>query len=147
MEKPAGGKCMVSLGLVVAQFYEELAAAMEGRADESISDHAAEITERVYLRGVYDTPLAADRLARRDDIDAVAVLGVVVSGDTDHDQIVARTAARKLSEVSLRRDTPVAFGILGPGMSSAEAYDRIGYAAEAVTVASETVEALPDAVE
>lgn len=32
-------------------------------------------------------------------------------------------------------------------MSSAEAFDRIEYAAEAVTVASETVETLPNVVE
>ncbi len=36
--------------------------------------------------GSYDTPLAADRLARRSDIDAVAVLGAIISGDTDHDR-------------------------------------------------------------
>ena len=137
---------MVSLGLVVAQFYEELAAAMEERADKNIRGEETEITERIYLRGVYDTSLAADLLAHRNDIDAVAVLGAVISGDTDHDEIVAQTAARKLSEVSLQRDTTVAFGVLGPGMSSAEAFDRIEYAAEAVTIASETVKALPDPV-
>lgn len=134
---------MITLGLIVAEFYEDLAASMEATAGESIADENADIVETVYLRGVYDSPLAADRLARREDIDAVAVLGVVITGDTDHDQVVAHAAARKLSDVSLDRDTPVTFGIIGPEMSAAEARERIEYGAEAVPIAVETVKRLP----
>jgi 6,7-dimethyl-8-ribityllumazine synthase len=134
---------MSSLGLVVADFYEELAEEMEEQAREMVDPLDAEIVETVHVRGVYDSPLAADRLARRDDIDAVSVLGAVITGDTDHDQVVAHTAARKLSDVSLDRDTPVTFGILGPEMSAAEAHERIEYGADAVPIAVETVEELP----
>ena len=134
---------MVSIGLVVAQFYEDIAEVMEEQALENASRLDVEITRTVSVRGVYDTPLAADRLARRDEIDAVAVLGAVITGDTDHDQVVAHTAAQKLSDVSLQRDTPVTFGVIGPAMSSAEAYERIDYGAEAIPIAVETVEELP----
>lgn len=134
---------MTSLGLVIAQFYEELAAEMEARALEKIEGQAAEITETVSVRGVYDAPLAADRLARKDDIDGVAVLGAVITGHTDHDQVVARTAASKLSDISLDHDTPVTFGVIGPGMSPAEAHERIEYGAEAVPIAIELISELP----
>lgn len=134
---------MTSLGLVVARFYPELATSMEERAEELLADRDAEIVERVSVPGVYESPLAADRLARRDDVDAVAVLGAVITGDTDHDQIVTHAAARKLGDVSLDRDTPVAFGVVGPGMSAAEAHERIEYAAAAVESAIDTAEALP----
>jgi 6,7-dimethyl-8-ribityllumazine synthase len=134
---------MSSLGLVVADFYEELAESMEEQARELVDPLDADIVETVHIRGVYDSPLAADRLARRDDIDAVSVLGAVLTGDTDHDQVVAHTAARKLSDVGLKRDTPVTFGILGPEMSVAEAHERIEYGADAVPIAVETVEELP----
>ena len=134
---------MVSIGLVVAQFYEDIATSMEEQARQSIENLDAEISRTVSVRGVFDTPLAADRLASRDDIDAVAVLGAVLEGNTDHDQVVAHTAARKLSDVSLRRDTPVTFGIVGPAMSGAEAHERIEYGADAVAIAVETVYALP----
>jgi 6,7-dimethyl-8-ribityllumazine synthase len=134
---------MVSLGLVIAQFYDDIAESMEEQALEKASRLDAEVVQTVAVRGVYDSPLAADRLARKDDVDAVAVLGAVLTGDTDHDQVVAHTAARKLSDVSLQRDTPVTFGILGPAMSAAEAHERIEYGAEAVPIAVETVDALP----
>lgn len=134
---------MVSVGLVIAQFYETMAEEIEEQAHERISERDAEITTTVYIPGVYDSPLAADRLARCDRIDAVAVLGAVVTGDTDHDQVVTHTAADKLGDVSLDRDTPVTFGVIGPDMSSAEAHERIEYAVNAVDAAVDTVGELP----
>ncbi|WP_415379879.1 6,7-dimethyl-8-ribityllumazine synthase [Halosimplex sp. TS25] len=134
---------MSTLGLVVAEFYDDLAAELEAQARAAADERDASVAKRVGVPGVYDTPLAADRLARRDDIDAVAVLGVVITGDTDHDQVVAHAAARQLSRVSLDRDTPVAFGVQGPNMSGAEARARIEKGADAVHSALDTIEALP----
>jgi len=134
---------MTAVALVVAQFYEEIAESMEQTAHESLAASDAAIVETVSVPGVYDTPLAADRLARRDDVDAVAVLGAVVTGDTDHDQVVAHTAAQRLSDVGLGRDTPVTFGVIGPEMSAAEAHERIEYGADAVPIAAELAETLP----
>ncbi|HET7324888.1 MAG TPA: 6,7-dimethyl-8-ribityllumazine synthase [Halococcus sp.] len=134
---------MPSLGLVVAQFYEELATDMEQSAREAAAERGAEITEMIPVPGAYDAPLAADRLARKEGIDAIAVLGAIVSGDTDHDQVIARAVAQSLSNVSLDRDKPVAFGILGPGMSGAEARERVEYGARAVESALDQLEALP----
>jgi 6,7-dimethyl-8-ribityllumazine synthase len=133
---------MVSVGLVIAQFYETMAEEMEEQAHERIAERDAEITT-LHVPGVYDSPLAADRLARCDGIEAVAVLGAVVTGDTDHDQVVTHTAADKLGDVSLDRDTPVTFGAIGPDMSAAEAHERIEYAVNAVDAAVDTVEELP----
>ncbi|WP_336325932.1 6,7-dimethyl-8-ribityllumazine synthase [Halovenus sp. HT40] len=125
---------MVRLGLVVAQFNKDRPITMEmaEQAREAAADRGAEIVETLEVPGSYDTPLAADRLARREDIDAVAVIGAIVTGDTDHDQVIADAAAQGLTDVSLDRDTPVALGITGPGMSQDEAVARIDYGATAV---------------
>ncbi|MFB6311409.1 MAG: 6,7-dimethyl-8-ribityllumazine synthase [Salinirussus sp.] len=124
---------MVRLGLVVAQFDKRggVTAEMADRAQAAAEQRDAEVIETINVPGSYDTPLAADRLARRDDIDAVAVVGAIVSGDTDHDQVIADAAARGLTEVSLDRDTPVTFGVTGPGMSADEAAARVDYGAQA----------------
>lgn len=135
---------MVVLGLVVAQFYEDIAAELESRARERAEALDATVAETVRVPGVYDATLAADRLARRDDVDAVAVLGVVVTGDTAHDEVVTHASARLLGEVSLDRDTPVTFGVAGPDMSAAEAEHRIGKCVDAVGAALDLVAALPD---
>jgi 6,7-dimethyl-8-ribityllumazine synthase len=125
---------MVALGLVVAQFNKErpVTHEMEVSAREAADEAGAAIVETIEVPGAYDAPLAADRLARRDDIDAVVALGAIITGDTDHDRVIADAAAQGLTDVSLERDTPVALGITGPGMSQAEAEERIDYGASAV---------------
>ncbi|WP_327051373.1 6,7-dimethyl-8-ribityllumazine synthase [Halomicrococcus gelatinilyticus] len=133
---------MVSLGLVVAEFNASVTEQMEESAREAAEERGADVVETLHVPGAYDTPLAADRLARRPGVDAVAVLGCIVTGDTDHDQVIADAAAGKLTDVSLDRDTPVALGITGPGMSAEEARDRTDYGARAVESAVDLVEEL-----
>jgi 6,7-dimethyl-8-ribityllumazine synthase len=133
---------MVRLGLVVAEFNRDVTEEMERRARETATELDVEIAETVHVPGAYDAPLAADRLARRDDIDAVTVIGAIKSGDTDHDQIIGSAMAQGLTDVSLDRDTPVTLGVTGPGMSMDEARARTGYGASALEGAVDLVEAL-----
>ncbi|MEF8780960.1 MAG: 6,7-dimethyl-8-ribityllumazine synthase [Haloferacaceae archaeon] len=126
---------MVTLGLIVAQFNASVTEEMEAEALRAADARDATVAETVHVPGVYDSPLAADRLARRDAVDAVAVVGAIVTGDTDHDRVIADATARGLTEVSLDRDTPVTFGVSGPGMSGAEARERVDKGAEAVDAA------------
>ncbi|WP_430505815.1 6,7-dimethyl-8-ribityllumazine synthase [Haloparvum sp. PAK95] len=133
---------MVTLGLVVAEFNESVTEPMAEAAREAAAERDAEVAVEQQVPGVYDSPLSADRLARREDVDAVAVLGAIVTGDTDHDQVIAQSTADSLTEISLDRDTPVTFGVSGPGMSGAEARERIDKGAEAVHAAIDMVESL-----
>jgi len=133
---------MTRLGLVVAEFNRSVTEQMEAAAREAAADAGAELVETTHVPGAYDSPLAADRLARREDVDAVAVVGAIVTGDTDHDQVIASAAAEKLTDVSLDRDTPVTFGVSGPGMSGAEARERVQKGADAVESAVGLAEAL-----
>jgi len=130
---------MTAVGLVVAQFNSSVTAEMQAAAEEAAADRGVEIAEILEVPGAYDSPLAADRLARQEDVDAVAVIGAIVTGDTDHDRVIADAAAQALTDVSLDRDTPVAFGVSGPGMSGAEARERVDKGAEAVNAAVDMV--------
>jgi 6,7-dimethyl-8-ribityllumazine synthase len=123
---------MVVLGLVVAEFNRHITERMEASATEQADAMDVEIRDVTHVPGAYDAPLAADRLARRKDIDAVAVLGTIITGDTDHDRVIADACAQGLTDVSLSRDTPVAFGVTGPGMTAEEARERIDKGAETV---------------
>ncbi len=133
---------MVTLGLVVAQFNDSVTEPMAETAREAAAERDAVIADELTVPGAYDSPLAADRLARRDGIDAVAVLGAIVTGDTDHDRVIADATARSLTDVGLDRDTPVTFGVSGPGMSGAEARERVEKGAEAVHAAIDLAEEL-----
>jgi len=134
---------MVNLGLVVAQFNASVTEQMADAAEDAAADRGVGIEDTVRVPGVFDSPLAADRLARRGDIDAVAVVGAVVTGDTDHDQVISDATAASLQSVGVDRDTPVTFGITGPGQSGAEARERVDKGAAAVDAAVDLVEVLP----
>jgi len=118
----------MKIGIVKAQYNKEITDKMLESARNRAEELGAE-TEVIKVPGAYDTPLPADRLARKDEIDAVAVLGAIIKGDTDHDKIIGEAASQKLSEISIKRDTPVTMGITGPGMTADEAKNRIDYAA------------------
>ena len=134
---------MTTLGLVVSRFNRPITERMEEAATRAAADRGATVVDTARVPGAYDAPLAADRLARRPDVEAVAVVGAIVSGDTDHDRVIADAAARGLTEVSLSRDKPVTFGVTGPGMTAEEANDRVDYGAQAVESAIDMVEGLP----
>ena len=135
---------MTKVGLVVAEFNRGVTEKMEQKAREKASEIGVEVNETVHVPGAYDAPLAADRLARKENIDCVAVLGAIIKGDTDHDQVIGDALARKLTDISVERDTPVTLGVTGPGMSSKEASERIDYGAEALEAGVELVDALPE---
>jgi 6,7-dimethyl-8-ribityllumazine synthase len=143
---PGGSERMVTLGLVVAQFNKEqpITHEMEAAARDAAAERDATIAETIPVPGAYDAPLAADRLARRDDIDAVAVIGAIITGDTDHDRVIADAAAQGLTEVSLDRDTPVTYGVTGPGMSVADAEARIPKGGDVVDSAIDLAVELQD---
>ena len=67
---------------------------------------------QVSVPGAYELPIVAQRLARRDDVDAVLAFGLVLKGETDHDVHIAGAVSRALLDVGLSTGTPVLFGVL-----------------------------------
>lgn len=131
---------MVSLGLVVAEFNRPITEEMEASARQAAIERDAQIAETVYVPGSFDTPLAADRLARKESIEGVVVIGAIISGDTDHEYVIGDAVASGLTDISLERDVPVTLGITGPGMTAEEARDRVEYGGQAVASAIELIE-------
>lgn len=133
---------LMKIALVVSEFNRGLTREMEDLAHDRADELEVEVVDTVHVPGAYDSPLAAKQLAERDDVDAVAVLGMVVKGDTDHDHVVVDSAAKALTDVSLQTDTPVTLGVAGPGMTAEEARERVDYGARAVEAAVELAETL-----
>lgn len=127
------------VGLVVARYHEKITSRMREEAEKAAEENGAQIQQVLTVPGSYDTPLAAQKLAEKDEIDAVTVIGAIVKGDTDHDQVIGHSTAKSLQEVSMDTDTPVTMAITGPGMTAEEAYNRISYAYDAVESALEIV--------
>ena len=125
-----------TLGIVVSDFNADITYLMSEIAQEHAKFLGATVGKVMRVPGAFDMPLAVSKLAQQKEIDGVVCLGAVVEGDTDHDQIVAQNAARKMADLSVEYGKPVALGISGPGMSRADGVKRIeSYAKRSVETA------------
>lgn len=135
----------INIGIVAAEFNYDITFAMVELAKEHARFLEVGVTDIVKVPGVFDTPLAVKKLLEKRHIDGVIVLGAVIEGATEHDQIVSQHASRKMSDLSLEYGKPVGLGISGPGMSRLEAHQRVIYgknAVEAVVKMIKTVRAI-----
>lgn len=132
----------IKLGFIVAEFNRDITYMMEIEAEEHAKFLGAEVTERLYVPGAYDMPLAIKKMLKENKVDAVVTIGCVIEGATQHDEIVVQHAARKIIDLSLEFEKPVTLGISGPGMTRLEATERIDYAKRAVESAIKLVQRL-----
>lgn len=115
----------VRLGIVVSEFNYDITALMLQRALEHARFLGAEVTCVFKVPGAFDMPLAIRSLLKREDVDAVATLGMVIEGDTEHDKIVSSQVSRKITDLALEFEKPVALGVAGPRMTRAQGTARI----------------------
>ncbi|MCI4465587.1 MAG: 6,7-dimethyl-8-ribityllumazine synthase [Thermoproteus sp.] len=127
---------MVKLAIVVAEFNYDVTQLMLQKALDHARFLGAEVTYVVKAPGVFDVPTLLADVVRKDDVDAVAVLGAVIQGATRHDELVANQAARKILDISVDSGKPVALGVIGPGANRMQALERVEeYARRAVEAA------------
>ena len=133
------------LGFVVSQTNYDVTFLMKERALEHTDFLGIDVPYIIEVPGVFEIPFAVQELLENTDVDAVVTLGAVVKGDTDHDQIVAQHAARKIMDLALEFGKPVSLGISGPGMSPAQAKQRIeSFVVKAVESAVKLLQAQQD---
>jgi 6,7-dimethyl-8-ribityllumazine synthase len=130
----------IRIGFVVAEFNRDITYQMEILGEEHAKFLGAAVTEKIYVPGAYDMPLAIKKLLENKDIDAVVTVGCVIEGDTSHDEVVVAQVTRKMTDLSLEYGKPVALGISGPGMTRMQAMDRMDYAKRAVEAAVKLVQ-------
>jgi len=122
----------IRIGAVVSEYNYDITMMMLERAKEHAQFLGADITHIVKVPGVFDIPLPVKVLIERKDIDGIIVLGAVIEGETEHDEIVIQHATRKVADLSVEYKKPIGLGITGPGMSRLQAQDRIDNAKSAV---------------
>ncbi|MHC1601456.1 MAG: 6,7-dimethyl-8-ribityllumazine synthase [Candidatus Nezhaarchaeales archaeon] len=133
----------IKLGLVVSEFNYDVTYLMLQKALSHAEFLGAEVKIVVKSPGSYDAPILVNDLLRREDIDAVVVLGAVIQGETKHDEIVAHQTARKLLDLEMQYGKPVTLGIIGPGATRLQAYERVEeYARRSVEAAIKLVKRL-----
>jgi 6,7-dimethyl-8-ribityllumazine synthase len=100
--------------IVAARFNDRIVedlvrGALDALRRHGVADGAVDV---VRVPGAFELPLAAKRVARARQYDAIIALGVVIRGATPHFDYVCGECAAGLNRVSLEFDLPVGFGVL-----------------------------------
>ncbi|MDX5349026.1 MAG: 6,7-dimethyl-8-ribityllumazine synthase [Hymenobacteraceae bacterium] len=114
-------------GIVVAEWNRTITDALCKGAHETLLKHnaKAEHIKRITVPGSFELTFGAQKMAQSDEIDAVICLGVVIKGETRHDEYINHAVAQGLTQVSLKYNKPVIFGLLTTE-NEAQAQDRAG---------------------
>jgi riboflavin synthase len=126
----------ISVALVVSQFNKEITERMEEKALEALAEQDSVLRSIVKVEGAFEIPLAAKKLLMDKSVDAVVALGVVIKGDTAHDEVIVKNVAKTLQDLSLQFNKPIGLGIIGHDVEYDAAEERADdYAERAVKAA------------
>jgi len=101
-------------GVVVAQWHKAvtsklLEGALATLGDAGVVDAAIDVAA---VPGSWELPVIAARMARSGRYAAVLCLGVVVKGETTHDQYINYGVTAALANLAVECELPVLFGLL-----------------------------------
>jgi 6,7-dimethyl-8-ribityllumazine synthase len=113
--------------IVVAEWNSEVTEKLFEGAYETLIKYGAlaDNVERGNVPGSFELTLGAHWYAQREDIDAVIALGVVIQGETKHNDYINHAVAQGITNISIKNNKPVIFGVLTPNTME-QAIDRAG---------------------
>ncbi len=114
-------------GIVVAEWNEQVTESLYSGAYQTLTNAGANRNniERMNVPGTFELSLGGQWMAERKDIDAVICLGCVIQGETRHFDFICDAVANGITNVSLKYNKPVIFGVLTPDTMK-QALDRAG---------------------
>ena len=122
---PDGGECRIAI--VVAEWNPEITNALLQGAHDTLLEHGVkeENIRIMPVPGSYELTTGADIALSRPDCDAAICLGCVIQGETRHFDFICQAVSQGLTNLSLKRERPVVFGLLTTN-DMQQALDRAG---------------------
>lgn len=116
-----------TFGIVVAEWNSEVTEALYNGAVETLRKYGVPDSQiiRKNVPGSFELSLGAQWLAEQNGIHAVICLGCVIQGETRHFDFICSAVAHGVTNVSLKYNKPVIFGVLTPD-NQQQALDRAG---------------------
>ncbi len=115
------------IGIVVSEWNTEVTEALYSGALQTLVAMGVkrENILRTDVPGSFELSLGGQWMAQKKSIDAVICLGCVIQGETRHFEFICNAVADGITNVSLKYDKPVIFGVLTPDTQK-QAMDRAG---------------------
>jgi 6,7-dimethyl-8-ribityllumazine synthase len=102
------------VAIVVSRYNDSITSKLLEGALQTLRDAGMDEERIVVVEvpGAWELPLPTLNLAISEAIDGVIVLGVVIKGETSHDQHINRSVTMALMNASIDSDTPISLGLL-----------------------------------
>src|SRR5690554_7413836 len=126
-EKNIGEMHDKKFAVVVSEWNEEITESLFNGAVETLLKHGVnrENIIRKNVPGSFELTLGAQWMAERPEIDAVICIGCVIQGETRHFEFICEAVAIGITQVGIKFNKPVIFGVLTPDTQQ-QALDRAG---------------------
>ncbi len=113
--------------IVVAEWNPEVTEKLFEGAYQTLIANGAQAPNivRANVPGSFELSFGSQVYAQKPDIDAVIALGCVIQGETRHFDFICDAVAHGITNVSLKYNKPVIFGVLTPNAQQ-QALDRSG---------------------
>ncbi|PRY89278.1 6,7-dimethyl-8-ribityllumazine synthase [Mongoliibacter ruber] len=114
-------------GIVVSEWNDQVTESLFSGAVDTLLKHGVK-KENIFRKNVpgsFELTLGAQFLAEIEEIDAVICLGCVIQGETRHFDFICDAVAHGITNVGLKFNKPVIFGVLTPDTLQ-QALDRAG---------------------
>ncbi|MDW7690796.1 6,7-dimethyl-8-ribityllumazine synthase [Flammeovirgaceae bacterium SG7u.111] len=117
----------VKVGIAISEYNEDITGSLYKAAVETLTNEGVKEENIItkYVPGAYELTLGAQHMAMDNSIDAVICIGCVIQGETKHFDFICSAIAHGITDVSLKYNKPVAFGVLTPN-DQQQALDRAG---------------------
>ena len=120
----AGG---IRVAIVASRWNDFIVSRLIGGATDALERLGASSDAITIIRvpGSFELPMAAKRAALSDEYDAVICLGVVIRGETPHNEYIAAEVFKGIAQVSLETNLPITLGVVTAD-NLEQAIDRAG---------------------
>jgi 6,7-dimethyl-8-ribityllumazine synthase len=115
------------VAIVASRWNDFIVSRLIGGATDALERLGASSDAITIIRvpGSFELPMAAKRAAQSDEYDAVICLGVVIRGETSHNEYIAAEVFKGIAHVSLETNLPVTLGVVTAD-NLEQAIDRAG---------------------
>lgn len=102
--------------VVVSRYHQDLTEQLLSGALDTLKRHGAapEDISTIWVPGAFEIPIAARAVSQSMNVDAIICLGIILKGETSHNEYIAREVARGVASIHPTSGIPATFGVLTP---------------------------------
>ena len=115
------------VGIIASRWNDFVVSRLISGAEDALErlGAASDAITIIRVPGSFEIPMAARRAAQSNKYDAIICLGVVIRGETSHNEYIAAEVIKGIAQASLDTNLPITLGVVTAD-SLEQAIDRAG---------------------